>query len=107
MQPRGWLQAPKLLYFLHALVWQLEQPLPTMDTLSRGVAATTVGACHHSWCQNALSAPWDCTPAGTLESTAHPQSHSGVLLMENGQTLLGDLGELGLIPVSTCRKLYV
>lgn len=64
-------------------------------------------SCHHSWCQNALSAPWDCTPAGTLESTAHPQSHSGVLLMENGQTLLGDLGELGLIPVSTCRKQYV
>lgn len=23
-------------------------------------------SCHHSWCQNALSAPWDCTPAGTF-----------------------------------------
>lgn len=101
MQPRGWLQAPKLLHFLHTLVWQLEQPLPTMDTLSRGVAATTVGA--KMLCQ----LPGTAHQLGPLESTAHAQSHSGVLLMGNGQTLLGDLRELGLIPVSTCRKLYV
>lgn len=32
MQTGGWLRVLKMLHFLHTLVWDLEQPLPTTDT---------------------------------------------------------------------------
>lgn len=47
MQLRGWLWSPNLLHYLHTLVWQLQQLLPTTDrylVVPQGVAATTDGA---------------------------------------------------------------
>lgn len=44
---------------------------------------------------------------GALKSRAPLQTHTGALLMGNGQNPLGDLRELGLIPVSICRKLDI
>lgn len=69
--------------------------------LPRGVAATSIGV--KMLCQ----LPGTTRQLVPPESRGHPQSPTGVLLMGNCQTLLGDLRELRLIPVFIHRKLDV